>query len=99
MVQQRTMTVQLETRRDRPAQTTDGVRVELLGNIEFPYEVDHCVERGADGIGLYRTEFFYLSADVEPTEETHYEAYSRVIQAMGNKPVVIRTLDLGADKL
>ncbi len=97
--QQRTMAVQLETLRDLPAQTTDGVRVELLGNIEFPYEVDHCVERGADGIGLYRTEFLYLSTDIEPTEETHFEAYSRVIKAMGNKPVVIRTLDLGADKL
>ena len=70
-----------------------------MGNIEFPYEVDHCVERGADGIGLYRTEFLYLSAEIEPTEETHFEAYSRVIKAMGDKPVVIRTLDLGADKL
>jgi phosphoenolpyruvate-protein phosphotransferase (PTS system enzyme I) len=97
--QQRTMAVQLETLRDLPAQTTDGVQVDLLGNIEFPYEVDHCVERGADGIGLYRTEFLYLSTDIEPTEETHFEAYSRVIKAMGNKPVVIRTLDLGADKL
>lgn len=97
--QQRSMAVQLETLRDLPAQTADGKRIELLGNIEFPYEVDHCVERGADGIGLYRTEFLYLSADIEPTEETHYEAYSRVIKAMGNKPVVIRTLDLGADKL
>jgi phosphoenolpyruvate-protein phosphotransferase (PTS system enzyme I) len=97
--QHRTLAAQLETLRDLPAQTSDGVRIELLGNIEFPYEVDHCVERGADGIGLYRTEFLYLSTDLEPTEETHYEAYSRVIRAMGNKPVVIRTLDLGADKL
>jgi phosphoenolpyruvate-protein phosphotransferase (PTS system enzyme I) len=97
--QHRTMAAQLETLRDLPAQTSDGVRIELLGNIEFPYEVDHCVERGADGIGLYRTEFLYLSTDLEPTEETHFEAYSRVIRAMGNKPVVIRTLDLGADKL
>ena len=75
------------------------MRIELLGNIEFPYEVDHCVDRGADGIGLYRTEFLYLSAEVEPTEETHFDAYSRVIRAMAGKPVVIRTLDLGADKL
>jgi phosphotransferase system enzyme I (PtsI) len=97
--QHRTMAAQLETLRDLPALTADGVRIELMGNIEFPYEVDHCVERGADGIGLYRTEFLYLSADVEPTEETHFEAYSRVIRAMGDKPVVIRTLDLGADKL
>jgi phosphotransferase system enzyme I (PtsI) len=97
--QQRTTAAQLETLRDLPAQTADGVRIELLGNIEFPYEVDHCVERGADGIGLYRTEFLYLSSDIEPTEETHFEAYSRVIKAMGSKPIVIRTLDLGADKL
>jgi phosphotransferase system enzyme I (PtsI) len=97
--QHRTVAAQLETLRDLPAQTADGVRIELLGNIEFPYEVDHCVERGADGIGLYRTEFLYLSTDLEPTEETHFEAYSRVIRAMENKPVVIRTLDLGADKL
>jgi phosphoenolpyruvate-protein phosphotransferase (PTS system enzyme I) len=97
--QHRTLAARLETLRDLPAQTEDGVRIDLMGNIEFPYEVDHCVERGADGIGLYRTEFLYLSADVEPTEVTHFEAYSRVIKAMGNRPVVIRTLDLGADKL
>ncbi|HTQ39443.1 MAG TPA: phosphoenolpyruvate--protein phosphotransferase [Pirellulales bacterium] len=97
--QYRSLAVRLETLRNLPAQTADGVSIELLGNIEFPYEVDHCVERGADGIGLYRTEFLYLSADIEPTEETHFDAYSRVIQAMGDKPVVIRTLDLGADKL
>lgn len=97
--QQRHLAAKLETLRDVPAETADGVRVELLGNIEFPYEVEHCVERGADGIGLYRTEFLYLSADVEPSEETHFEAYSQVVRAMGEKPVVIRTLDLGADKL
>jgi phosphoenolpyruvate-protein phosphotransferase (PTS system enzyme I) len=97
--QYRTLAVQLETLRDLPAETTDGVRIDLMGNIEFPYEVDHCAERGADGIGLYRTEFLYLSSEIEPTEETHFEAYSRVIKAMGDRPVVIRTLDLGADKL
>ncbi|MCC7085788.1 MAG: phosphoenolpyruvate--protein phosphotransferase [Pirellulales bacterium] len=95
----RTLATRLESIRDLPAETTDGVRVELLGNIEFPYEVEHCVERGADGIGLYRTEFLYLSTDIEPTEETHYEAYSQVVRAMAGKPVIIRTLDLGADKL
>ncbi len=89
----------LEPLRDLPAQTLDGVRIELLGNIEFPYEVDHCVDRGADGVGLYRTEFLYLGAEIEPTEEVHYQAYSRVVQAMGQKPVVIRTFDLGADKM
>ncbi len=89
----------LEPLRDLPAQTLDGVRIELLGNIEFPYEVDHCVDRGADGVGLYRTEFLYLGAELEPTEEVHFQAYSRVVQAMGQKPVVIRTFDLGADKM
>jgi phosphotransferase system enzyme I (PtsI) len=94
-----TFAATLETLRDLPAETADGVRIELLGNIEFPYEVEHCLERGVGGIGLYRTEFLYLSAATEPTEDTHFEAYSRVVKAMGNKPVVIRTLDLGADKL
>ena len=58
----RTLAARLETLRDLPAETADGVRIQLLGNIEFPYEVDHCVDRGADGIGLYRTEFLYLGA-------------------------------------
>ncbi len=96
--QNRHVAVQLETLRDLPAQTADGVRIRLLGNIEFPQEVSHCVDRGADGIGLYRTEFLYLTSDTEPTEEDHFQAYSTVIKAMGDHPVVIRTLDLGADK-
>lgn len=95
----RALAAKLGPLRDLPAETRDGVRVELMGNIEFPYEVDHCVERGADGVGLYRTEFLYLGADQEPTEEVHFQAYSRVVQAMGEKPVVIRTFDLGADKM
>jgi phosphoenolpyruvate-protein phosphotransferase (PTS system enzyme I) len=95
----RTLAAKLEPLRDLPAETRDGVRIQLSGNIEFPYEVDHCVERGADGVGLYRTEFLYLGAETEPTEEVHYQAYSRVLQAMDQKPVVIRTFDLGADKM
>lgn len=99
----RTLAAKLETLRDLPAETADGVRIQLLGNIEFPYEVEICKDRGSDGIGLYRTEFLYLGADVEPTEEVHYEAYANVVQAMSsdgqNRPVVIRTLDLGADKV
>ena len=97
--QNRTLAARLETLRELPAETADGVRIDLLGNIEFPHEVHHCVDRGADGIGLYRTEFLYLGADAEPTEETHFEAYCRVAQAMGSRKVVIRTLDLGADKV
>lgn len=82
-----------------PAITPDGVRVHVMGNIEFPQEVEHCTERGADGVGLYRTEFLYLGATTEPTEEDHYNAYCRVLESMSDCPVVIRTLDLGADKV
>ncbi|MGD9644263.1 MAG: phosphoenolpyruvate--protein phosphotransferase [Pirellulales bacterium] len=95
----RSLAVRLQSLRDLPAETADGVRVELMGNIEFPHEVEHCVERGADGVGLYRTEFLYLGTNVEPTEEVHYEAYSHVVRAMPQRPVTIRTLDLGADKV
>jgi phosphoenolpyruvate-protein phosphotransferase (PTS system enzyme I) len=95
----RIQATKLEPLRDLPAETLDKVHLELLGNIEFPYEVDHCVDRGADGVGLYRTEFLYLGAEIEPNEEVHFQAYSRVVQAMGQKPVVIRTFDLGADKM
>jgi phosphotransferase system enzyme I (PtsI) len=91
--------LRLKNLRDLPAVTADGVRIELHGNIEFPYEVDHCIERGADGVGLYRTEFLYLGAEVEPDEEGHFQAYSRVVQTMTGKPVTIRTFDLGADKV
>jgi phosphotransferase system enzyme I (PtsI) len=61
--------------------------------------VEQCIRRGCDGIGLYRTEFLYLTSPREPTEEDHFAAYSQVVKAMGDKPVVIRTLDLGADKM
>ena len=77
----------------------DGVAISLYGNIEFPYEVTHCAERGAAGIGLYRTEFLYLGSETEPTEEVHYKAYAQVVAAMGSRPVTVRTFDLGADKL
>lgn len=89
----------LESLRKLPAETSEGVRISLFGNIEFPDEIDHCTQRGADGVGLYRTEFLYLETDTEPTEEDHYEAYCRVVDAMEGRPVVIRTLDLGADKI
>lgn len=90
---------QLEELRELPAQTLDGTPVSLLANIEFPGEVETCARRGAMGIGLYRTEFLYLGSDAEPTEDDHFRAYASVAQAMGERPVVIRTLDLGADKM
>jgi phosphotransferase system enzyme I (PtsI) len=89
----------LSTLRDLPAETLDKQTVRIYANIEFPSEVTVCRERGADGVGLYRTEFLYLSSDDEPSEETHYSAYNDVVTAMDGKPVVFRTLDLGADKL
>jgi phosphotransferase system enzyme I (PtsI) len=95
----RTLAAKLETLRELPAETVDGVQLQLLGNIEFPFEVEQCKQRGADGIGLYRTEFLYLGQDEDPSEESHHEAYLTVAQAMGDKPVVMRTLDLGADKM
>ena len=61
--------------------------------------MEQCQAGGADGIGLYRTEFLYLNAKKEPTEATHYKAYRKVLIAMSDKPVCVRTLDLGADKL
>ncbi len=91
--------VQLEELRDLPAQTSDGCAIEMLANIEFPHEVDSCLARGATGVGLYRTEFLYLGSNSEPTEEEHYEAYVSVARALGGRPMIIRTLDLGADKM
>ncbi len=85
--------------RDLPAVTRDGVPIQLLGNIEFPHEATHCLDRGAAGVGLYRTEFLYLDKKNDPTEEEHFAAYSTVLEALGaERPIVIRTLDLGADK-
>jgi phosphotransferase system enzyme I (PtsI) len=88
----------LDSLRGKPAVTRDGVKVVLLGNIEFPDEAEMVLQKGGDGIGLYRTEFLYLNRPTEPTEEEHYRAYVQTIHALKNRPVVIRTVDLGADK-
>jgi phosphoenolpyruvate-protein phosphotransferase (PTS system enzyme I) len=82
-----------------PAETRDGTRVGLWGNIEFPGEVLACGLRGAEGIGLYRTEYLYLNAQTPPTEDEQLAAYAEVVRSIQGHPVVIRTLDLGADKL
>lgn len=84
--------------RDLPAVTRDGVRIHLYGNIEFPEEAHQIIERGAEGVGLYRTEFLYLGRKEDPTEQLHLEAYLKVIRQLPGKPIVIRTLDVGADK-
>ncbi len=89
----------LQNLRELPAITLDGVRVQLFGNIEFPHEATACVDKGAEGIGLYRTEFLYLTGKSEPSEQEQFEAYKQVVERMGGRTVVIRTLDLGADKM
>jgi phosphotransferase system enzyme I (PtsI) len=88
----------LDAIRQKPAVTRDGTEITLLGNIEFPNEAELVLERGGDGIGLYRTEFLYLNTETEPTEQDHYEAYAETVRVFADRPVVIRTLDLGADK-
>jgi phosphotransferase system enzyme I (PtsI) len=99
LTERRSLTARLSELSSLPAETTDGTPIRLTANIEFPHETTTCIERGADGIGLYRTEFLYLSSAEEPSEEDHYQAYSQVVREMGGRPVVIRTLDLGADKM
>ena len=93
------LSLRLDEIRALPAKTMDDVHIRLAANIEFPHEVAGCIQRGADGVGLYRTEFLYLAQEQEPTEEDHYQAYAEVVREMHGRPVVIRTLDLGADKM
>lgn len=82
-----------------PTRTQDGVDISIYGNIEFPEEAEPCHGRGADGVGLYRTEFLYLGSTRERNEDDHYTAYRRVAETFPDQPVVIRTLDVGADKI
>ncbi|HHT9124298.1 MAG TPA: phosphoenolpyruvate--protein phosphotransferase [Candidatus Brocadiia bacterium] len=84
--------------KDVPAETPDGRLISLLGNIESPKEISTTLEHGAGGIGLYRTEFLYLGTDALPTEADHFNAYSEAVRELGDKPIIIRTVDLGADK-
>ncbi|MCX5709876.1 MAG: phosphoenolpyruvate--protein phosphotransferase [Candidatus Omnitrophica bacterium] len=84
--------------KDKPALTLDGRKIEITGNIEFPEEVPAVKLHGAEGIGLYRTEFFYMNRKDLPTEEEHYQAYKYVAEEMKPHSVIIRTLDLGGDK-
>ena len=80
------------------ATTRDGTRIELLANIELPADVGQVKANGADGVGLFRSEFLFLGRDTLPSEEEQFEAYRSVAEAMSGRPVVIRTLDLGHDK-
>ena len=82
-----------------PAITLDGRSVELSANIELPLEVENALSHGAAGIGLYRTEFLFLMRSTLPDESEQYEAYRSIAETMAPRPVIIRTLDLGADKM
>jgi phosphoenolpyruvate-protein phosphotransferase (PTS system enzyme I) len=88
----------LDELRDLGAETRDGHKIELLGNIEFPSEIAGCLENGATGIGLFRTEFLFMQDSNSPSEEEQFETYRAAAEALGGRPLVIRTMDLGGDK-
>ncbi|MCE5250998.1 phosphoenolpyruvate--protein phosphotransferase [bacterium] len=85
--------------KELPAVTTDGVRIGLYANIEFFEEVSAVLENGAEGVGLYRSEFLYLLSDKAPEEDEQFTAYFKVAEKLAPDPVVIRTFDLGGDKI
>ena len=88
----------LQLLRNEPAVTLDGIQIHLHANIELPEEAALALKAGADGIGLFRSEFLFMGRADLPDEEEQFNAYVSVIQAMQNRPVTIRTLDLGSDK-
>lgn len=85
--------------KDLPAVTRDGHEVRVMANIEFPDEIQGALDHGACGIGLFRTEFLYLTTGIEPNEQTHFQAYQKCLLRLNGRPLVIRTQDLGADKI
>jgi phosphotransferase system enzyme I (PtsI) len=85
--------------KDLPAETRDGYRAAMVANIEMPGEAEELGHYGAEGIGLFRSEFLFMDSEKVVEEEQQYQAYSKVIKAMGGKPVTIRTVDVGGDKL
>ena len=90
--------VELKKLKDEPTMTKDGYRVELAANIGTPADVKGATANGAEGVGLYRTEFLYMDRHDFPTEEEQFVAYKAVLEEMKDKPVIIRTLDIGGDK-
>jgi phosphotransferase system enzyme I (PtsI) len=90
---------QLSRLRKLPSMTTDGRRIGLFANLELPREVDHAIEAGAAGVGLLRTEFLYMNRPTLPTEDEQYEILREIVEGMNGRPVTIRTLDIGNDKL
>ncbi|AXI09946.1 phosphoenolpyruvate--protein phosphotransferase [Oceanobacillus zhaokaii] len=84
--------------KDEPTFSKDGEQVELVANIGTPEDVAGVINNGGEGVGLYRTEFLYMGKNELPTEDEQFEAYKSVLEQMGDKPVVVRTLDVGGDK-
>jgi phosphotransferase system enzyme I (PtsI) len=97
--QQSEARAQLRKLKGKIARTKDGIAIELLANIEAPEDARDALEAGADGVGLFRSEFLFMNRDELPSEDEQYDAYAKVARAMKGKPVVIRTLDIGADKV
>ncbi|OFQ11119.1 phosphoenolpyruvate--protein phosphotransferase [Staphylococcus sp. HMSC072E01] len=89
---------ELQKLRDAETVTVDGEHAELAANIGTPDDLYGVMENGAEGIGLYRTEFLYMGRDEMPTEDEQFEAYKKVLETMKDKRVVVRTLDIGGDK-
>ncbi|MEK3978959.1 phosphoenolpyruvate--protein phosphotransferase [Psychrobacillus sp. FSL K6-2836] len=89
---------ELSLLKDKQTITLDGIHVEVAANIGTPKDVESVLENGGEGVGLYRTEFLYMERDSLPTEEEQFQAYKQVLEQMGDKPVVVRTLDIGGDK-
>lgn len=83
---------------DKPSLTADGLHIEIGANIGSPEDLDGVLSYGAECIGLYRTEFLYMGKKTFPTEDEQFEAYKKVLEGMKDKPVVVRTLDIGGDK-
>ncbi|MEZ4269971.1 MAG: phosphoenolpyruvate--protein phosphotransferase [Myxococcota bacterium] len=92
------LNVALVEARALPAHTPDGFEISVAGNIELPNEVATVIERGGDAIGLYRTEFMFLGRSTPPGEEDHYRTYCQIFDEIGDRPVTVRTLDLGGEK-
>lgn len=88
----------LKRLKNTPAETQCGRRIHLLANIELPSDLDNVLSVGADGVGLFRSEFLFMNRRDWPSEDEQFEAYKKVIKAMKGQPVTVRTLDLGADK-
>lgn len=85
--------------KDLPSETIDGHKIVIKGNVDLPSESEVLIDSGAEGVGLFRTEYMYMNRQTLPTQQEQFDIFSMVIQRMNSKPVTIRTLDIGGDKL